>query len=255
MKEPMHDMIHAVVDRRARAFAGGAAFAGGHEDRIVRSIRGRRAITHVGVGAAVIAAVVGVAFGLYAWSGSPHTLAPTGQTSASSGIPISDAATKVSTTLVQVPIDDSIYSAGETSRLYVYYASLGATDMVPFPASGIYYPGISDVPSDAIIVALHGDADGYDLDAPGADYQDIGAFPVWSDQGDLVGDRSKAFFQFTDDGQNASIMWDVVGYVSSDSLWGIHYFIVNGKVVTEVEGRSRADAIEVTAMFDPAATG
>ncbi|MCJ7826621.1 MAG: hypothetical protein MUP36_00035 [Demequinaceae bacterium] len=251
----MHDMIHAAVDRRARAFAGGAAFAEGHESRIVRSIRGRQTATRVGAGAAVIAAVVGAAFGLHAWSGSAHTVVPGGQPSASPDIPISDAATKVSTTLVLVPMDDPNFPAGETGRLYVYYASAGATDMVPFPASGIYYPGISDVPSDAIIVALHGDADGYDLDGPGGDYQDIGVFPVWSDQGDLVGDRSFYDFQYTDDGQNASIMWDVVGYVSSDSRWGIHYFIVNGKIVTEVEGRANPDAIEVTAMFDPAATG
>ncbi|MCJ7826668.1 MAG: hypothetical protein MUP36_00280, partial [Demequinaceae bacterium] len=206
--------------------------------------------------------VVGAAFGLHAWSGSPHTIVPGGQPSASSGVPISDAATKVSTTLVQVPIDESIYSAGETSRLYVYYASVGATDMIPFPASGIWYPGIADVPSDAVIVALHGDARGYDIDAPGADHEDIGAFPAWTHfgddalGGDLAGDRSSQhIFEYTADGQNATITWDVIGYVSSTTPWGIHYFLVDGNIVTEVEGRANPDAVEVTAMYEPAATG
>jgi hypothetical protein len=62
-------------------------------------------------------------------------------------------------------------------------------------------------------------------------------------------------FDFTDDGQNASIAWDVIGDVTDHTSWGIHYYLVDGELVKEVDGRAAPNAVEVTAWFDPASSG
>ena len=245
MSTTMHDLLASAVEGRERSLAHGTAFAEGHGAPVRRTIRVRRVATYAGTGAVAAVATVGAGFGVYAWAASASTLSPVGNPSGEPSASPS-AAQEVggsrTVTLVQVPIDESVYLPGDTDRLYVYYATLGEADMVPFPASGIWYPGIADVPSDAFIVSLNGDPDGYDLDAPGANPGLIGAFSVASDQGDLLGDRTSA---------TGPITWDVVGYVSSTTQWGVHYFMVDGKLVTEEEGRSNPRAIAVLAMFDP----
>lgn len=253
MSTKMHDLLTTAVTSRERLLGDGHTFAQDHAAPVRRAIQVRRLATYAGTGTVVAVASLGATYGMQQWfagalspaSGPPATA---GETATAESL-----ATKVTTALVQVPIDESVYPPGETDRMYVYYASLGGVDMVPFPPSGIYYPGIADVPADAFIVSVNGDANGYDIDAPGAQRGSIGAFSMVSgpDQGDLVGDRSNYRFEYTADGQNASITWDVVGYVSSTTEWGVHYFMVDGRLVTEVEGRSDPAAIEVTAMFDP----
>jgi hypothetical protein len=94
-----------------------------------------------------------------------------------------------------------------------------------------------------------------ELDAPGGSPSNIGAFALTTDLGDLVGNRTPYRFEYTADGQNASITWDVFGYVSSTTQWGVRYYLVDGRLVTELEGRANPDAIEVTATFDPATAG
>lgn len=261
----MHDLLAAAVEDRERSLAHGAAFADGHGASVRRTVQVRRVAAYAGTGTVAAVATVGVGFGVHAWAGSGHMLSPAGSPSAPAGTLSGSPSTSPSVTpsnapevggsrtvtLVQVPIDESVYLPGESDREYVYYATLGEADMVPFPGGGIWYPGIADVPADAFIVSLNGDPHGYDIDAPGAVHTSIGAFSLASDQGDLIGDRSPYAFEYTADGQNASITWDVVGYVSSTTQWGVHYFLVDGKLVTEVEGRSNPAAIEVTAMFDP----
>ena len=82
--------------------------------------------------------------------------------------------------------------------------------------------------------------------------------PAWLNQynlpgSDLVGDRCTGCrFDYTDDGQNASIAWDVIGDATDHTRWGIHYYLVDGEVVKEVDGRAAPNAVEVTAWFDPA---
>jgi hypothetical protein len=245
----MHDLLASAVEGRERSLAHVTAFADGHGAPVRRTIRVRRVATYAGTGAVAAVATVGAGLGLHAWAAASSTLSPVGNPS---GDPSASASTTPSVTsqvggsrtvtLVRVPIDESVYLPGDTDREYVYYASLGTSDMIPFPGGGIWYPGIADVPSDAFIVLLNGDPNGYDIDAPGASYPSIGAISVASDQGDLIGDRTLA---------NGPIMWDVVGYVSSTTQWGVHYFMLDGKLVSEDEGRSNTAAIEVTAMFDP----
>ncbi len=260
MNDPMHDLLAIAVDRRTGSFAEERAFADAHKRRVVRAIRRRRAIATAGIGA-VVAALVGAAgLGVTALTHTSLNLFPAGQPSPDPSMPIPsitpDApslATPVVTTLVPVEIDASAYPAGETSREYVFFVSLGTMEMIPFPASGIWYPGIPDVPADAMIVAVSGDTQGYDLEAPDAPLAGIQACPAWTDMYDMVGNRDAYDFQYAADGQNASINWDVIGDVTDHTRWGIHYFLLDGNVVTEVEGRANPDAIEVTAWFDPAA--
>lgn len=259
MSNTMHDLLASAVDGRERSLARGTTFADEHRAPVRRTIQARRVATYAGMGTVAAIATVSAGYGAQAWSASPATLFPGGgaSTSSSAQTEFPSLAKEVSVTLVQVPYDYSVYEPRENDWIYVYYASLGVTDMIPFPGSGLWYPGIPDVPSDAVVVALHGNSDRYDLAAQGME-SDIGAFPGWTVPddgaigGDLIGDRSAASFDYTPDGQNATITWDVIGDVSSTTRWGIHYFMLNGDIVTEVEGRSNPDAIEVTAMFDPA---
>jgi len=254
MSPTMHDLLTSAVESRERSLAPGTAFADGHGAPVRRTIQVRRVTTYAGTGtvAAVVAASAG--YGVQAWSASDQALAPAGGASASANVPSQgeNLATKVSVTLVKVPIDDSTYPPGETTRSYVYYASLGAIDMVPFPASGIWYPGIPDVPSDAVIVSVDGDASGYDLDAPGSENALISAFPAWTNMYNFGGDNRGPYGSHMGARTyEASAEWDVVGTVSSTTPWGIHYFLLDGNAVTDAEGRSNPAAIEVTAMFDP----
>jgi hypothetical protein len=238
MNELMHDLIAAVVDRRASALTGSTAFADAHRGRVLRSIRARRAASYGGTGAAAAVLVVGAGFGARALSQHPVKLFPAGQPSPDSSIPIPSIspgapslANQVSTALVPFPLDEA-YAGDATDRIYVFYVTLGATNVIPFPSSGIWYPGIPDVPSDAIIVSLNGDADGYDLTAPGSGLLNGNVWPASTAQD--IGDAN---------------MFDVIGDVTSSSLWGIRFYLVHGSMVSVEAGRSSADAIEVTAMI------
>lgn len=151
-----------------------------------------------------------------------------------------------------VPLNDSIWPEGDSHRIYVFHASLGATDMIPFPASGIWYAGIPDVPSDAVLLFVDGYVGGFDLAAPHSDIRQIQAYPAWTNAYDMSGGLRGAESQFDWEGHGEQVNWDVLGDVTDHTRWAVHYFLVNGEVVTEVEGRANPDAIEVTAWFDPA---
>lgn len=251
MNTTMHDLLASAVEGRERSLAHGTAFADEHGAPVRRTIQVRRVVTYAGTGTVAAVATVGVGFGVQAWAGSASTLTPWSNPSGSPSV-ASVVRESRTVTLVQVPIDESVYEPGETDRLYVYYASLGATDMIPFPNSGISYPGIPDVPSDAVIVLLNGDARGYDYDAPGSEDAQISAGPAWTDKANFGGDSWGAYGSHMNRlNSRAAVSWDVIGQVSSTTKWGIHYFLVDGNVVTEEEGRSNPAAIEVTAMFDP----
>jgi hypothetical protein len=249
MNTTMHDLLATAVERRESSIAHGASFADGHGAPLLRAIRVRRVATYAGTGTVAAVAAVSAGLGVHSWAASSSTLLPVGNPSGASSASPSDSPSVAAevggsrtVTLVPVPIAASVYQTGETAREYVYYASLGTSDMIPFPGGGIWYPGIADVPSDAFILLLNGDRDGYDIEAPGAVRSSIGAISAASDQGDLIGNRTSA---------SGPIWWDVVGYVSSTTEWGVHYFMLDGKLVSEEEGMSNPAAIEVTAMFDP----
>lgn len=230
MNEPMHDLLAEAIDRRAHAFAEGRAFADAHERRVVRSIWGRRIAATVGTGV-VAAALIGAAgYGVAALSGSRHDVAPGGSTP---GV----AHTSIGTDLIPFAMNDIPYPAGETDRIYVFYVTMGATDMIPFPASGIWYEGIPGLPSDAIIVSLNGDALGYDLTASGSTLTNSDVWPA-----------------STAEDIGSGHMFDVIGDVTSRSRWGLHFYAVDGTIVSIDEGQSRADAVEVTAMIGSDAT-
>lgn len=258
MNESMHDLLAAAIDGRTHAFAEGSEFADGHRGRVLRSIRARRAATYAGTGTVAAAVVVSAGFGVNALGRDPLSVFPGGQPSPDPSIPIPSIspgapslATPVLRTLVPVEIDASIYPAGEASRVYVFYASLGATDTIPFPASGIWYPGIPDVPADALIIAVPGDAEGYDLEAPDAPLAGIQALPAWTDLYDMVGNRDAGAPQRAAAGLDALTNWDVIGEVTDHTRWGVHYFMLDGNIVTEAEGRANPNAFEVTAWYDP----
>lgn len=116
--------------------------------------------------------------------------------------------------------------------------------MVPFPASGIYYPGIDDVSADAFIVSVPGDVAGYDLESPDAIHSRVNAFSMVSNQGDLIGGTTPG---------SGPIMWEIVGQVSSTTEWGVRYFMLDGRLVSVSDGEANPDAIEVVAMFEPPA--
>jgi len=242
MSTKMHELLTSAVASREGALGEGHAFAHQHAAPVRRAIQARRIATHAGTGTVAAVASLGAVYGFHEWSAGALNPASSPSASAGETATVASPETKVTTTLVQVPIDESVYSPGETSRMYVYYASLGGVDMVPFPTSGIYYPGIADVSADAFIVRVSGDVEGYDIDGPGADSSNIGAFSVASDQGDLIGDRTHA---------KGAITWETIGHVSSTSEWGVRYFMLDGRLVSVADGESNPDAIEVVAMFEP----
>lgn len=227
MNEPMHDLLAGALDRRTHAFAEGSAFADGHRSRVLRSIRARRAATYAGTGTVAAAVAVGAGFGVTALTHTPLTLFPA--TQPSPGAP--SLANQVSTELVPFPLDEA-YAGDATDRIYVFYVTLGATNMIPFPATGFTYRGIPDIPSDAIIVSLNGDADGYDLTAPDSGLTNRDVWP-----GSTAQDIGNGH------------MFDVIGEVTSHSQWGIRFYMLHGIMVSVEEGRSRSDAIEVTATI------
>ncbi len=252
MTTKMHELLRTAVTSQERLLGDGHTFAQEHAAPVRRAIQVRRVATYAGTGTVVAVASLGTAYGLQQWSAGALSPASGPRTTAGETATAESLATKVNVALVPVPIDPSVYRPGEATRPYVYYASLGATDMVPFPASGIWYPGIPDVPSDAVIVSVTGDATGYNFDAPGSEDLRISAWPAWTDMYDFGGDSGGPYGSHMEvRTAQASVGWDVIGQVSSTTKWGIHYFLVDGNVVTEVEGRSNPDAIEVTAMFDP----
>ena len=166
-----------------------------------------------------------------------------------------DLATPLETTLVTVPSNETIWPDGDPYRDYAFYATAGATDTIPFPfpESGNWYPGIAEVPSDAVLVGVDGDVGGFDLAAPHTNIRQIWAMPMREDNtNDMLGGLDNADSQWHKAGQEATMSWDVIGDVTDHTRWAVHYFVVRGKVVTEVEGRANPDAIEVTAWFDPA---
>ncbi len=225
MNEPMHDLLAEAIDRRTHAFAEENGFASTHERRLVRAIRARRVTATAGT-AVVAAALIGATgYGVAALSRAPHTVQPGG-----TGTHV--AQMSVEADLVRLPIDGA-FDGGETDRIYVFYVTLGAGDLIPFPASGIWYPGIPDIPSDAILVSFNGSASGYDLTAPGSALTNADVWPA-----------------STAEDIGPGHMFDVIGDVTSSSRWGIRFYLVDGSLVTFEEGQSRADAIEVTAMAD-----
>ncbi|WP_291379944.1 hypothetical protein [Demequina sp.] len=243
MSTTMHELLTSAVANRERSLDEGHSFAREHGAPVRRAIQTRRVATYAGTGTVATLATLGTIYGFQAWSA--------GATNPAGGVPSTpDEATtliqsnKVTTTLVPVPIDESVYGPTATDRLYVYYATRGGEEMVPFPPSGIYYPGIDDVAADAFIVTINGGLDGYDLEGPNADREFIGAFSMVSDQGDLVGERSNAI---------GPIMWENIGHVSSTTEWGVRYYLVDGRLVSVGDGEANPNAVEVVAMFEPPA--
>ncbi len=99
--------------------------------------------------------------------------------------------------------------------------------------------------------------DGFDLTSdPSAG--DMAIMPAWLNETNLYayaleGDRcAPCNFEYTADGQNATIAWDAIGDITDHTRWGIHYYLVDGEVVKEVDGRANPAAVEVTTWFDPA---
>ncbi len=225
MNEPMHDLLTTAVDRRVIGLAHGRAFADGHHNRLLRAIRVRRIATRVGMGAAVAAVVAGAAYGIHAWAGELGNLEPGGHAT----VVHQDA---VVTELVPLPLGNGEY---DLSSIHTFYITLGATEMIPFPASGLWYPGIPDVPSDAILVTVQGDANGYDLTASDSRESDLQLFPAWD--GESL------------DADHPWEMYDVLGEVTSTSRWGIRLYLVDGNVVTLAEGQANARAVEVIAWI------
>jgi hypothetical protein len=255
MSTTMHDLLTSAVASRASTLGHDATFATQHGTPLRRAIQRRRIATYVGTGGVAVVASLGAAYGVHAWSGGSTN--PAGGVPATAGEETAQAETEaeteaeaeaeaeantITTTLVPVPIDESVYGPTSTERLYVYYATVGGQEMVRFPPSGIYYPGIDDVAADAFIVTINGELEGYDLDGPNAKHEFIGALSLASNQGDLVGERSNAI---------GPIMWENIGHVSSTNEWGVRYFLVDGRLVSVAEGRSNPDAVEVIAMYAP----
>lgn len=241
MSTTMHDLLASAVASRESTLSGHDSFATQHATPVRRAIQRRRIATYAGTGGVAAVATLGALYGVQSWSADSIDPARGVPATAGDATAQADAHT-VTTTLVQVPIDESVYSSDATDRLYVYYATVGGQEMVPFPPSGIYYPGIDDVAADAFIVSIHGGLKGYDLDGPNAAHEGIGAFSMVSDQGDLVGERSNA---------HGPLMWENIGHISSTTEWGVRYFMLDGRLVSVDEGRSNPDAVEVVAMFDP----
>ena len=152
MNEPMHDLLAAAIDRRTHAFAEGRAFADAHGRRVVRAIRTRRVATYASVGSAAVAFAVGTGLGVAALGGTSLNLSPRPAPPPDPSMPTpvdhAHAATSrspVVTTLVPVESDASTYPAGRLADVRVLrYAWLDGD--VPFPPSGLWYPGVPDVP-------------------------------------------------------------------------------------------------------------
>lgn len=241
MSTTLQDLLTHTVDAHERQFAD-HDFAAGHARPIRHSIQTRRAASYASVGGIAAALVVGATFGVRAWA-MPESGPASGGTSGGPGVEQpQDGPTVVNTALVPVPMDESIYEPDETSRAYVYFASFDPSEMGPFPPSGLWYPGIPDVPTDAFIVNVSGDVGGYDADAPGS-HASISGFSLLPPHlGDLVGNRSNA---------SGPIMWEVDGYVSSHTTWQLSYYVVDGSLVSVEDGKNNPDATLVIATHTP----
>lgn len=240
MSATLNDLLASTVARREREFGDTMAFASAHAVPITRSIRTRRAVTYTGIGGLAAVMTAGAALGVRASSGADAGPAGGGSSDTYSVSVNPNGLTEVMTSLVRVPLDPA--ACGGVCSTYVYYATLGNVEMVPFPGGGLWYPGIPDVPADAFIVMVGGDGDGYDADAPGSQAY-VGAISLAApEQGDLIGTRTNA---------SGPISWDTFGRVSDDTAWGVHYYLVDGVLVTEEEGMDNPAAVRVTATYTP----
>jgi len=215
----LHDQLAVAVDRRTSELEARSDFAERHEAPVVRSIRRRRVTVRASVAAAALLVGVTAVLGVTTVFGERGTVSPVGTPTPTSTAP--------ALTLDLIPL--SIDAPG----MYMFYVTFGAPDTIPLSAFGIPYPG-PDVPSDAVLLAVCGDTTG-GYDAYAADTNsscDPGVFDGRT--GELQPVSSDAF--------------DIVGHVSSYTRWGVHFFLVDGSLVTEAEARARPDAVEVTAM-------
>ncbi len=257
MSTTMHELLTSAVADRELALGEGHAFAREHAAPVRRAIQRRRIATYAGTGTVATVATLGAAYGAHQWSGG--MLAPAEQlttspsessrtplaTSPSETVETDGVATTVETSLVRVAIDPPDYYPDDTPYpVYIYYATRGQADMVAFPTWGASNPGIGDVPADAFIVSINGDAEGYDLDDPDR-ASALRAFSLASDHSDLVGDGHDV---------TGTIMWESIGHVSSTNEWGVRYFMLDGRLVSVADGESNPNAIEVVAMFEPQST-
>jgi hypothetical protein len=214
MNEPMHDLLAEAIDRRTHAFAEGRAFADRHGGRVLRSIRARRAAATAGTAVVAAALVGGAGYGVVALVGPRPVVPPAG----------------TATHAVQAAIETELIEIPTTGAgLFEFYVDSAAIGMEPSSGTGMFLPG---APSASILVTVVGESATYDLTAPGAIEQGLSFYDMGTGEQQVL---SEAF--------------DVVGDVTSTSSWGLHFYLADGHLVTEQEGRSRADAVEVTAMI------
>ncbi len=222
MTDTFQDLLSTAIDARATGLAAHSAFADVHHRRLVRSISMRRAATGAGVVVAAAALAAG-GYGAVAWVASYRSQTPGTEVPAVHPNP-------VVTSLVREDLGNEEFDFTES---YHFYVTLGATEMIPNPPSGYWYPGIPDVPADAYLVSIHGDASGFAVDDADLEWE----------------------LQLADarEGENKEyrLWFTTLGEVSSETRWAVVVYYVDGVPVTVQEGFSNPEAVQVTAWFDP----